>query len=82
MLLPGEGAEIYRGLAAVIIDGMTFSALFSLSFIAALLSMTVFSPNKKIVLAMSKQRKTIYHRHYRGVMPITIINGISRVCDK
>lgn len=36
MLLPGEGAEIYRGLAAVIIDGMTFSALFSLSFIAAL----------------------------------------------
>jgi len=47
MLLPGEGAEIYRGLAAVIIGGMTFSALFSLSFMAALLSMPVFNLNNK-----------------------------------
>jgi len=42
MLLPGEGAEIYRGLAAAIIGGMTLSALLSLSFMAALLSMPMF----------------------------------------
>ncbi|TQF66756.1 efflux RND transporter permease subunit [Pseudoalteromonas luteoviolacea] len=40
MLLPGEGAEIYRGLAAVIVGGMTFSALFSMPLMAALLSRT------------------------------------------
>lgn len=48
MLLPGEGAEIYRGLAAVIIGGMTFSALFSLSFMAALLSLPIFAPKDGI----------------------------------
>jgi HAE1 family hydrophobic/amphiphilic exporter-1 len=42
MLSPGDGAEIYRGLAAVIIGGMTFSALFSLSFMSALLSLPIF----------------------------------------
>lgn len=52
MLLPGEGAEIYRGLAAVIIGGMTFSALFSLSFMAALLSLPILAP--KIKVAQSK----------------------------
>jgi multidrug efflux pump subunit AcrB len=55
MLLPGEGAEIYRGLAAVIIGGMTFSALFSLSFMAALLSMPIFLSDKQ--LSLSKQTK-------------------------
>ena len=55
MLLPGEGAEIYRGLAAVIIGGMTFSALFSLSFMAALLSMPIFSPNNKTALPMVEE---------------------------
>ncbi|BBN82515.1 acriflavine resistance protein B [Pseudoalteromonas sp. A25] len=44
MLNPGEGSEIYRGLAAVIIGGMTFSALFSLSFMAAVLSLPMFKP--------------------------------------
>ena len=43
MLSPGEGAEIYRGLAAVIIGGMTMSALFSMSFMAALLSLGLFA---------------------------------------
>lgn len=42
MLSPGDGAEIYRGLAGVIVGGMTFSALFSLGFMAALLSLPVF----------------------------------------
>ncbi|CAH9055991.1 Efflux pump membrane transporter BepE [Pseudoalteromonas holothuriae] len=49
MLSPGEGAEIYRGLAAVIIGGMTFSALFSLSFMAALLSLPLFEPKTKAI---------------------------------
>ena len=57
MLLPGEGAEIYRGLAAVIIGGMTFSALFSLSFMAALLSMPIFSSNNKIPKSIGEQKK-------------------------
>jgi len=57
MLLPGEGAEIYRGLAAVIIGGMTFSALFSLSYMAALLSMPIFSPNNKTALLMTEEEK-------------------------
>lgn len=37
LLLPGTGTEIYRGLAAVIVGGMTFSMLFSLILIPALL---------------------------------------------
>ena len=47
MLSPGDGAEIYRGLAAVIIGGMTMSALFSLSFMSALLSLKVFDSSNK-----------------------------------
>ena len=43
MLSPGEGAEIYRGLAAVIIGGMSASALLSMSFMAALLSLPIFA---------------------------------------
>ncbi|WP_299002560.1 efflux RND transporter permease subunit [uncultured Shewanella sp.] len=43
MLTPGDGAEIYRGLAGVIVGGMTFSALFTLSFMSALLSLPVFA---------------------------------------
>ncbi|WP_299489622.1 efflux RND transporter permease subunit [uncultured Shewanella sp.] len=50
MLTPGDGAEIYRGLAGVIVGGMTFSALFTLGFMSALLSLSVFgikAENKK-----------------------------------
>lgn len=43
MLSPGDGAEIYRGLAAVIIGGMSISALLSLSFMSALLSLKIFA---------------------------------------
>jgi multidrug efflux pump subunit AcrB len=42
ILLPGQGAEIYKGLAAVIVGGMLFSLLFSLSFMSALLSLPMF----------------------------------------
>lgn len=37
MLVPGVGSEIYRGLAAVIVGGMTFSALFTLLLMPSLL---------------------------------------------
>ena len=37
LLIPGTGAEIYRGLAAVIAGGMVFSALFTLPLMSALL---------------------------------------------
>jgi multidrug efflux pump subunit AcrB len=42
ILIPGQGAEIYRGLAAVIVGGMLFSLLFTLSFMSALLSLPIF----------------------------------------
>lgn len=40
VLVPGVGSAIYRGLAAVIVGGMTFSMLFSLILIPALLRLT------------------------------------------
>lgn len=43
MLNPADGAEIYRGLAAVIVGGMSMSALLSLSFMSALLSIGYFA---------------------------------------
>ncbi|GAA6151581.1 efflux RND transporter permease subunit [Pseudoteredinibacter isoporae] len=48
MISPASSAEIYRGLAAVICGGMIFSALFSISFMAALLSLPVFSDENEI----------------------------------
>ncbi|WP_133407953.1 efflux RND transporter permease subunit [Parashewanella tropica] len=40
MLVPGVGSEIYRGLAAVIVGGMIFSALFTLILMPSLLRLT------------------------------------------
>lgn len=48
MLIPGDGAEIYRGLAAVIVGGMMFSAMFTLYFMAALLSRRWFTPSQRV----------------------------------
>ncbi|MCL1039559.1 efflux RND transporter permease subunit [Shewanella submarina] len=39
VLVPGVGSEIYRGLAAVIVGGMTFSALFTLILMPSLLQL-------------------------------------------
>ena len=39
MLIPGVGAEIYRGLATVIVGGMAVSALFTLILLPAVLQM-------------------------------------------
>ncbi|TMO72846.1 efflux RND transporter permease subunit [Pseudoalteromonas aurantia] len=46
-IIPGVGSEIYRGLAIVIVGGMTFSALCSLSVMAALLSLPIFGRRKE-----------------------------------
>jgi HAE1 family hydrophobic/amphiphilic exporter-1 len=46
LLSPGDGAAIYRGLAAVIIGGMSFSLLFTLSFISAALALPIFNYRK------------------------------------
>jgi multidrug efflux pump subunit AcrB len=39
MLIPGVGAEIYRGLATVIVGGMAVSAVFTLILLPAVLQM-------------------------------------------
>lgn len=49
MISPASSAEIYRGLAAVICGGMIFSALFSISFMAALLSLPFFNERERKV---------------------------------
>jgi hypothetical protein len=40
LLLPGAGSVIYRGLAAVIVGGMTVSTIFTLLLLPTLLRMT------------------------------------------
>lgn len=47
ILNPGDGTEIYRGLAAVIIGGMVFSMLFSINFMSAALSLPMFAKSQK-----------------------------------
>jgi multidrug efflux pump subunit AcrB len=39
LLIPGAGAELYRGIAAVIVGGMAVSTLFTLIFLPSLLQM-------------------------------------------
>lgn len=64
MLSPGDGAEIYRGLAGVIVGGMTFSALFSLGFMSALLSLPMFkvqaieTPDMNIISESNTEKTT------------------------
>ncbi|MDK2597783.1 efflux RND transporter permease subunit [Pseudoalteromonas obscura] len=43
LLSPAEGAEIYRGLGAVIVGGMTINAILGMQFMAALLSTPWFA---------------------------------------
>lgn len=37
LLIPGPGSEVYQGLAAVIVGGMSVSAVFTLIFLPSLL---------------------------------------------
>jgi len=54
MISPENSAEIYRGLASVIFGGMVFSALFSISFMSALLSLPAFA-REGITAVVGKQ---------------------------
>ena len=40
LLIPGAGAELYRGIAAVIVGGMSISTLFTLIFLPSLMQLT------------------------------------------
>ena len=51
LLIPGAGAELYRGIAAVIVGGMSISTIFTLIFLPSLLQM-----GKKTVESESFQR--------------------------
>lgn len=46
VLAPGIGAEIYRGLAAVIVGGMIFSAMFTLVLLTAMVHTPLYSHTK------------------------------------
>jgi multidrug efflux pump subunit AcrB len=59
VLVPGIGSEIYRGLAAVIVGGMTFSMVFSLVLIPALLRLTsVARPDERAAVALETSDAT------------------------
>jgi multidrug efflux pump subunit AcrB len=44
LLIPGPGSEVYRGLAAVIVGGMSVSAIFTLVYLPSLLRMGEGAP--------------------------------------
>ncbi|MEM7084010.1 MAG: efflux RND transporter permease subunit [Pseudomonadota bacterium] len=50
VLLPGEGAELYRGVGIIVLCGLLFSTLVSLTFLPALL-VTVFGRRTPVVHA-------------------------------
>jgi len=47
LLIPGAGAELYRGIAAVIVGGMSVSTIFTLIFLPSLLQMGKHSDQLK-----------------------------------
>lgn len=52
LVIPGEGSEIYRGLAAVIVGGMTISSVFTLLLLPCLLRMgkgLAFAPDEEVM---------------------------------
>ncbi|MEW6982824.1 efflux RND transporter permease subunit [Colwelliaceae bacterium 6471] len=51
LLIPGAGAELYRGIAAVIVGGMSVSTVFTLIFLPSLLQMGKAPKNKKTIEA-------------------------------
>mgnify|MGYP000541777528 CR=1 FL=1 len=65
MLMPGVGSEIYRGLATVIVGGMSISAMFTLILFPCLLQLgknastpnTVNTPDNKVADLKSLHQK-------------------------
>jgi len=55
MLMPGVGSEIYRGLATVIVGGMTCSAALTLLLMPSLLGMGVaFRRRRENAVALAR----------------------------
>ncbi len=54
MLVPGTGAEIYRGLATIIVGGMSTSALVSLVLLPSLLRMGRSAPEQHAQLSVER----------------------------
>ena len=50
LLMPGDGSVVYRGLAAVIVGGMSVSTLFTLVLLPCLLRLSVRLPNRRAQL--------------------------------
>ena len=55
LLLPGAGSVIYRGLAAVIVGGMTVSAIFTLLLLPTLLRMTASTSSVNILKHLAER---------------------------
>ena len=56
MLIPGVGSQIYRGLATVIIGGMTFSAIFTLILLPSALRMATIRLRPNVQTSVSDSR--------------------------
>ncbi len=48
LLIPGPGSEVYRGLAAVIVGGMSVSAVFTLVYLPSLLRLGEAAPDSQL----------------------------------
>lgn len=61
MLMPGVGSEIYRGLATVIVGGMTISAIFTLILFPSLLRFSQKSNSKPLasIVNITPKEKTL-----------------------
>ena len=48
VFLPGEGTELYRGVGVVVLSGLLFATLVTLTFLPALL-VSILKPLRKLV---------------------------------
>ena len=54
LIVPGAGAELYRGIAAVIVGGMGVSTVFTLIFLPSLMQMRQTNPVKLKAMQVSE----------------------------
>ncbi len=57
VLIPGEGVELYRGLGAVVLFGVAFSTLVTLTFLPCLM-VTVMDLQKRVARVLYKHRSS------------------------
>ncbi|XOV80939.1 MAG: efflux RND transporter permease subunit [Aestuariibacter sp.] len=58
VLVPGEGAEIYRGIGSVVVGGLLFSTVFTFILIPILVSIVGKSESREFELASMENSKT------------------------